>query len=84
MVQLSSKVMFARIPDASCTHSRCVSHAFWTRLKKKGVEVNESLAAALLQGFALARMHLVHVPDLSHMYSRQVSLDAYCMRFRCM
>jgi len=56
--------MFARIPDASCTRCRCVSHAFRTRLKKNGVEVNESLVAALLRGFVLARMHLMHLPDL--------------------
>jgi len=39
-VQLSSKVTFARVSDASCTHFRCVLHAFRMRPRlgfKKGV-----------------------------------------------
>ena len=53
-VQLSSKVTFVRFPEASCTHSRSIPHAFWML----PAAITLSLAAALSQGFALARqMH---------------------------
>ena len=61
MVQFSSKVIFACVPDTSCmcpARILNVSH-IWQR---RGSYVS---LAALLRGFVLARTHLVCVPDVS-------------------
>jgi len=74
MVQLSSKVTFTCIPEASCTHSRCILHAFWTcpASGKKGRGSYASLVEALSRGFVLAQMRLIYIPDASCVHPRPV------------
>ena len=56
-VQFSSKVTFGCIRNACRTRLRLV---------KKGHGTHVSLAAALLQGFALVQTHLLLIPDAYH------------------
>ena len=78
----------AQLQGNICTHPRCVLHAFQTCLAcvpdtsctwsgcipiwQKGCGNHVRLVTALSQGFALARMHLVHVPYTSHAHPRHV------------
>jgi len=77
-VQLISKITFVHIPDPFCMHFGWVPH-----LAKKGYGSYISLAAALLRGFALAQMHIMHVSYVSCKRSERV-LHTSCMYFRCM
>jgi len=59
--------MLAHILHVSRMHSGCIP-----LLAKTGHGSYVSLAAALLRGLALTRMHLVHVLDTSHARSGRV------------
>jgi len=70
MLQLSSKVMFACVPDASCTRFRCILHKFQTcpASGKKWHGTHVRLAAALSRGFALHGLSHAHSGCVSHMF----------------